>query len=142
MGADRMTLRAVLSGLCRAIAGIGSLLVSAYGAYMFNAADFRQDAVVMGLFCILPALFFPVFLVSFRSLRWSVALHWILAVGYLVDYSMLDWRTCSELGYCSGALGTVLVTLTARPVQGAFAVAASGLAGLLLRDMRRHTRSS
>jgi hypothetical protein len=132
-----MTVRAVLSGLCRTIAGMGSFLVSAYGAYICNEAHFRQDTVEMGLFCILPALFFPVFLASFRWLRWSVALHWILAAVYLIDYSMLDWRTCSELGYCRGALATVMLTFTARPVEGAFAVAAFGLAALLLQGTGR-----
>jgi|SRR5271166_5553276 len=132
-----MRIRSVILLICRLIAGAGSLLVSAYGVRSFLAADLRQDTVWMSLFCILPALSFPVFLLSFRSLRWSVALYWMLAVGYLAVYSLLDWRTCAELGYCQGVLHTVLVTLNARPVQAAFGVAVFSLAALLLRGERR-----
>jgi hypothetical protein len=91
----------------------------------------------MFLFCVLPALSFPVFLLSFKSLRWSVAMHWILAAGYLAVYSILDWRTCSELGYCQGVMRTVLQTLTARPVEGVFAVAVFNLAALFLQVKRK-----
>jgi hypothetical protein len=132
-----MKTRTVISVLCRSIAAVGSLLVSAYGAYCFDGADFRRDALAMSLFCILPALSFPVFLFSFWSLRWSVATHWILAAGYLAVYSLLDWRTCSELGTCHSLLQVVLLTLTAGPVEAPFAVAAFNLAALLLRSKKR-----
>ena len=85
-----------------------------------SIGDFRQDTLVMVLYCILPVLSFPVTLISVRSLRWSVALHWILAPAYLAVYSLLNWRTCAELGYCESVLATVLVTTTTRRVRGFF----------------------
>jgi hypothetical protein len=87
----------------------------------------------MGLYCAFPLLSFPVFLLSFKSLRWSVAAHWILAGGYLAVYSVLDWRTCSDAGYCRGVMQTVLQTLIARPVEAVFAVAAFNSAALIIR---------
>jgi len=132
-----MKIRTVTSSLCRSIAGIGSFFVSAYGVYSFEFANLRQDTLAMSLFCALPLMSFPVFLLSFRSLRCSAATHWILAAGYLAVYSVLDWRTCSEWGYCHGIMRTVLQTLTAGPVQAASAVAAFNLAALLLQGKGR-----
>jgi hypothetical protein len=126
-----------MASLCRLIVAIGSFLVTAYGVYSFDGADFARDMLAMSLFCILPFLSFPVFLVSFRSLRWSVAMHWILAAGYLSDYSALDWRTCSDSGYCNGVMQTVLQTLTARPVEAVFAVAVFNLSALYLQRKAR-----
>jgi len=128
-----MKARFAVSLLCRCVAGAGSLLVSAYGAYAYAGADFQRDTLEMVLFCVLPALSFPVFLISLKSLRWSVTVHWILAAGYLAIYSVLDWRTCSELGYCQDVMRTVLQTLTAGPVKGVFAVAVFNFAALCLR---------
>jgi hypothetical protein len=91
----------------------------------------------MGLYCALPLLCFPVFLLSFKSLRWSVTLHWILAAGYLAVYTALDWRTCSESGYCVNVMQTSLQTVTARPVEAVFAVAAFHLAALILQRKAR-----
>jgi hypothetical protein len=125
-----MKVRTVMASLCRWIVAIGSLLVTAYGVYSFDGADFGRDMLAMSLFCVLPFLSFPVFLLSFRSLRWSVVIHWILAAGYLAVYSVLDWRTCSEMGYCHGVMQTVLQTLTAQPVEAVFAVAVFNLSTL------------
>jgi ABC-type uncharacterized transport system YnjBCD permease subunit len=132
-----MKIRSVGFVVCRVIAGAGSLWVSAYGAHSFGWADLRQDTFVVGLFCALPIPSFPVFLLSFKSPQWSVALHWMLAIGYLAVYSLLDWRTCAELGYCQGVTRTVLTTLTARPVEAVFAVAILNLAALLIQDRQR-----
>jgi hypothetical protein len=132
-----MKVRFAISSLCRLAVAPGSLLVSAYGVYLFEGADFRRDTLEMGLYCGLPFLSFPVFLLSFWSLRWSVAMHWILAAGYLAVYSALDWRTCAEMGYCHGVMQTVLQTLATRPVGGVFAVAVLNLAALAFRHTRR-----
>jgi hypothetical protein len=126
----------------RTAAGILSLGVSAYGVHSFGWVDMRQDTLITGLFCILPVLSFPVFLLAFRWPFWSAAIHWLLAAGYLVIYSMLDWRTCAELGYCNGVSATVLQTLTARPVEACFAVAVLNLAAVLSRGMRRPARDA
>jgi|ERR1700677_3446446 hypothetical protein len=132
-----MKTRTVFSWLCRLVVAAGSFLVTAHGAYSYLGTDIRRDRLVMGLFCALPMLSFPVFLLSFRSLRGSVKIHWILAVGYLAVYSALDWRTCSDAGYCQGVMQTVLKTATARPVEATFAVAVFHLAALLFAPKRR-----
>ena len=132
-----MKARSVTAFICRWAVAPGSLLVSAYGVYLFEGADFRRDTLEMGLYCGLPILSFPAFLLSFWSLRWSVAMHWLLAAGYLAVYSALDWRTCAEMGYCHGVLQTVLQTLTTRPVGGVFAVAVLNLAALTLKKDAR-----
>lgn len=134
--AGEMKVRIVTSFVCRAVVGIGSFFVSAYGVYSFEFANLKQDTLAMGLFCALPLLSFPAFLLSFKSLRWSVRMHWILAAGYLAVYSMLDWRTCSEWGYCHGVARVVLQSLTAKPVQAVSAVAVLNLAALLLQGKR------
>jgi hypothetical protein len=123
--------------ICRRIARLISLAVSLLGLLSLVLADLRQDALLMGLFFILPVLSFPITLLSFRWLRLSVALQWVLAFGYLAVYSRLDWRTCSGAGYCQGAMATVLVTLTAWPVQVLFAVAVFNLAFLCLSSKAR-----
>lgn len=143
-----MKIRALTFGLFRVIAGTASALMTAYGVYLFDGAYFSRDMLVMILFCALPAMSFPVFLLSFRWLRWSVAMHWILAIGYLGVYSMLDWRTCAEREDCQGVISVVLQTLTARPVESAFAIAAFNLVMLLLncfvggKEKKQFLRSS
>jgi hypothetical protein len=132
-----MKIRKVTSSVCRSVAGLLSFFVTAYGALSFEFANFRQDTLAMSLFCALPFLSFPAFLLSFKSLRWSVRMHWILAAGYLAVYSVLDWRTCSERGYCHGVIQTALQTLTAGIMQAVFAVAVFNLAALLTRNKRR-----
>lgn len=122
---------------CRRIARLLSFAVTLLGLLSLAVADFRQDALLMGLFFFLPVLSFPITLLSFRRLGWSVALQWMLALGYLAVYSRLDWRTCSDAGYCRGAMATVLVTLTAWPVRVLFAVAVFNLALLWLSKMAR-----
>jgi hypothetical protein len=132
-----MKARSVLAWLCRLAVAIGSFLVSAYGVYSYLGADFARDMLAMGLYCALPLLCFPVFLLFFKSLRWSVTLHWMLAVAYLAVYSALDWRTCSESGYCVSVTQTLLQTLTARPVEAVFGVALFNLAALILQRKAR-----
>ena len=127
----------MLSWLCRLVTAAGSLLVSAYGVYSYMGADFARDMLAMGMFCALPMLSFPVFLLSFKSLRWSASLHWILAAAYLAVYTALDWRTCSESAYCVSVMQTLLQPLTARPVEAVFGVAVFNLAALILQRKAR-----
>jgi hypothetical protein len=132
-----MKARSVLSLLCRLVTAAGSLLVSAYGAYSYMGADFARDRLALGLYCALPLLSFPVFLLSFKTLRWSVTLHWILAAAYLAVYTALDWRTCSDSGYCVSVIQTLLQTLIARPVEAVFGVAVFNLTALILQRKTR-----
>ena len=132
-----MNLRKAVVFLLRASAGLLSFAVTAYGVYSFIAADLRQDTALVSLFCLLPALSFPVFLFSMRLPRISNAAQWVIAAAYLAVYSQLDWRTCAEAGYCDGVAGVVLRTLSTWPVEASIAVALLNVAALLLRGKQR-----
>jgi hypothetical protein len=109
--------------LGRTLTGFGSIAVSMYGLYVYSGANLNLDTLMTRLYCFVPLLSFPVFVLSFWYRRLSIGLHWAMAIVYLVVYSMLDWRTCSELGYCSGVLVTVLQTLLTLPALVTLAVA-------------------
>ena len=131
----------LLTSICRRTARLLSFAVSIYGLLPFTSADFRSDTLLMGLYCILPVLSFPVTLVSFRSLRLSVAQHWLLVFGYVAVYSMLAWRTCAESGYCEGVLSTVFATTSTWRVRGLFLVAILNLALLILKENLRREQT-
>jgi hypothetical protein len=126
-GRERMTIRRAAVVVHRVLTGIGSAILSLYGIYVYAGANLNLDTLLMSLYCFLPMLSFPVFLLSFRYRRTSVASHCTMAVVYCAVYSMLNWRSCSELGICSGVAATVLETLTTRP-----ALLSIGVAGLNL----------
>lgn len=132
-----MKLQTLMLSICQRVARLLSFAVSLYGLLSLALTSFRPGAVLISLFYILPVLSFPVTLLSFRWLRWSVACQWVLAMGYLTVYSMLNWRTCAELGYCQGVAATVLETLTTAWVQVLFAVAVFNLALLWLKNRLR-----
>jgi hypothetical protein len=135
-GFEQVKLGTMLSWLCRALAGVGSLFVSAYGVFSFSRADFAWGALEASLFCILPLLSFPAFALSFKWPRLSVAMHWLLAAAYLAVFSTLAWRTCSDAGYCQSVMGTLLKTATARPVEATFAVAVVHLGALVFQGKK------
>lgn len=112
-----MTVRRAASFFARAVAGVGSLLLAMYGLYVYSGLNLSQDPVPVSLYCFLPMLGFPAYLLGIWRLRASVVTHWVFAFVYLAAYSALDWRTCSELCYCKSVLATVLDTATARPVE-------------------------
>ena len=101
------------------------------GAYSAYSVDFRQNSVLTSLYCLLPVLSFPVFLFVRRPLR-SATLLAIMAAVYLPVYSMLDWRTCSALGYCGTVASTVLETLRTPTVLAFFGVAILSFAAMLV----------
>jgi hypothetical protein len=45
-----------------------------------------------------------------------------MALTFLGAYSSLNWRTCSELGYCQSLMATVMQTLSTNIVLAFFAV--------------------
>lgn len=102
-----------------AIAGLLSAAVTIYGTASAIGIDFRQNPVLAGLYCVLPFVAFPVFILV-KSARRSASLLAIFACGYLIVYSVLSWRTCSELGYCSGIAGTVVEIFKTRTVLAYF----------------------
>jgi hypothetical protein len=131
-----MRTRKLLAVLCWAAAGLLSLAVTGYGVYSFMSADLRRDTAITFLFCLLPALSFPVFLMPSRWMRRVAALEWAMAAGYLAVYSMLNWRSCAELAICNSALMTMRETLATWPVKASFAVAVLQLGGLLMKRSR------
>jgi hypothetical protein len=118
-----MTVRRVAVVILRSVTGVGCLVLSAYGAYLYVASGLQHDSPIVTLFCLFPMLSFPAFLLSFWRIRVAAAMQCALAAGYLTFHSMLDWRTCAELGYCGSVSSTVAGALKARSVEAAFAVA-------------------
>jgi len=131
-----MTSRRVALIFCRAVTALASLMVSLYGVYEYAGSHFSAHAPLVDLYWLLPLLSFPVFLLSFWLHRESVIAHCALAFAYLVVYSMLDWRTCSELGYCTSVAATVTQTLATRPATLTFGVAVLNFLTLLLKSSR------
>lgn len=119
-----MTIRGILWLALMTATGIVSAGVTLYGVYSAIAIDLRPNPVLTGLYCLLPVMCFPVFFLV-RPARRSTALLLILAIGYVVVFSMLNWRTCAELEYCSDVAATVLETMKT-PMVLAFVGAAIG----------------
>jgi len=128
-----MTLRAIIWVVLLSLAGIISAGVSLYGAYSALGIDFRQDSLLSGLYCGLPLLCFPVFLLV-RPQNRSTFLLSLMALTYLGAYSALNWRTCSELGYCQSLLETVMQTLSTNVVLAFFTVVILNLIAILVDD--------
>jgi hypothetical protein len=123
------------------LAGILSAGVTLYGVYSANVIDFRQDTILTGLYCLLPFLSFPAFLLV-RPAQRSAAMLAVLAVGYVGVFSALNWRTCAELGYCGSVASTVLETLKTRTVLAYFCVAAFRFAAEIVDDQKTGRRVS
>jgi hypothetical protein len=132
-----MTLRQVAHAVVRAVVGLGSLLVSAFGFYIFAASGLQHRSPLPIIFSLLPMASFPIFVFGFWRFRQSVMLHCILAVAYLGVYSAMDWRTCAEHGICGSVASTVADALKTHPVEATFAVALLNLAVLLLNPKRQ-----
>jgi hypothetical protein len=128
-----MTIRGIIWAVLLAIAAVLSIGVSLYGVYSAIRIDLRQDTVLSCLYCGLPLLCFPVFLLIRPQSRSAFVLS-LMALSYLGAYSMLNWRTCSELGYCQGMLVTVMMTMSTNVVLAFFGVVILQLIALLLDD--------
>lgn len=128
-----MKIRGIIWAVLLAIAGIISAGVSIYGAYSAWGLDFRQDTLLSCLYCGLPLLCFPIFLLI-RPPNRSAFLLSLMALAYLGAYSALNWRTCSELGYCQNLVATIMQTLSTNVVLAFFAVVILQLIALLVND--------
>ncbi|MGA7107089.1 MAG: hypothetical protein WBY75_05065, partial [Terracidiphilus sp.] len=93
--------------------------------------DFRRDTMVSTLYCIFPILSFFIFLFV-KAPKLELSLHLVIAIGYLTTFSMLNWRTCAEMGYCSSVASTVLETISTKPMLAAFAVVLCALLAILV----------
>jgi hypothetical protein len=78
-------------------------------------------------------LCFPVFLLM-RSRSQSGIVLSLMALTYLGAYSTLNWRTCSELGYCMSIMATVMQTLSTNMVLSFFGVVILTLMAQLVDD--------
>jgi hypothetical protein len=134
-----VTTRGIVWVGMRAAAGILSAVVTLHGVYSALAVDIRANSVLTALYCLFPSLSFPVF-VFVKKPRLEVLLQAGLAIGYVTTYSMLNWRTCSELAYCGTMTLTVLETTRIRSVVAAFGVVVCNVAALTL-SVRSPNRS-
>ena len=128
-----MTIRGIIWVVLLTLAGILSAGVSVYGVVASIRMDVRQDTLLSCLYCGLPALCFPVFLLVRPPRRAAVVLS-LMALTYLGAYSALNWRTCSELGYCDSLMATVMLTLSTNAVLAYFAVVILSLLAHLIDD--------
>jgi hypothetical protein len=128
-----MTLRGIIWVVLLGIAGVLSAVVTLHGVISAISIDFNQDTLLTGVYCALPILCFPVFLLI-RPPRRSAILLSLMALTYLGAYSALNWRTCSELGYCESLPAIVMLTLSTNMVLAFFAVVILSLMALLVDD--------
>jgi hypothetical protein len=116
-----------------AIAGFLSFAVLGFGLYSVWGIDARFNPVLSTLYYTLPIASFPVFLIG---LVWKRApiVQAVLALAYVPVCAMLDWRTCSSLGYCSGAASIVFLALTTKPAVAFLGTAIASCAAMVLRE--------
>jgi hypothetical protein len=114
-----MTIRGIIWAVLLALAGILSAGVTVVGLLAAIRIDLRQDTLLSLVYCGLPALCFPVFLFLRRRATFLLSL---MALTYLGAFSALNWRTCSELGYCQNSLETIMQTLSTDRVLAYFGV--------------------
>jgi len=128
-----MTIRGIIWAVLLTLAGVISAGVSLYGIYSAFGLDFRQDTLLSCLYCGLPLLCFPIFLLI-RPQNRSTFLLSLMALTYLGAYSALNWRTCSELGYCQSLVETIMQTLSTNVALAFFSVVILLLIALLVDD--------
>jgi hypothetical protein len=135
-----MTIRGIIWTILLALAGILSAGVTLFGIGRSFGVDLRQDTLLSCLYCGLPILCFPVFLLV-RPPRRAAVLLSLMALTYLGAFSALNWRTCSELGYCDSLLATVFQTLSTNMVLAFFGVVILSLLAQLADDQSLLWRS-
>jgi len=128
-----MTIRGIIWAVLLALAGVLSVGVSVRGVWSAMSIDLRQDTVLSLVYCAMPVLCFPVFFLV-RPAGRSTFLLSLMALTFLGTYSALNWRTCSELGYCESVIATTMQTLSTNVVLAFFAVVILNLIALLVDD--------
>jgi hypothetical protein len=127
-----MTIRTIGSLVLTISAGLLSFAVMAHGVFSAVVIDTRFNPVLSVLYCVLPILSFPLFLLA-QIFRKLIALQAILALAWLPVYSALNWRACASHGYCTGVAATVWMTVTTKPVLAFFGVVLLSAAALALK---------
>ena len=128
-----MTIRGIIWAILLSLAGILSAGVTFFGIGAAIGIDLRQDTLLSFLYCALPVLCCPVF-VLVRPPRRAAVLLSLMALTYLGAYSTLNWRTCSELGYCQSLTATIFQTLSTNMVLAFFTVVILSLLAQLADD--------
>jgi hypothetical protein len=128
-----MTIRGIIWGVLLCLAAVLSAGVSVHGVWAAISIDLRQDTALSLVYCAMPVLCFPVFLLV-RSASRSAFVLSLMALTFLGSYSALNWRTCSEIGYCQSVIATVLQTLSTNVVLAFFTVVILNLIALLVDD--------
>jgi hypothetical protein len=114
------------------LAGCFSCVVSLHALWSAISIDYRFFPVLSFLYCALPLLSFPVFLLAL-AFRKLVVLQAIFAVAWLPVFAALNWRTCAETGYCGSIAATVIRSLMFRFTLAFFAAAICSVAAAALR---------
>jgi hypothetical protein len=139
---NAMSVRRIGAKLFRLIAGAGSTMVSAYGAYLYMGMDLRRDTVAAVIYCLVPMLSLPFFLLSLWRYRSALILHAAAVMIFFAAYSILDWRTCAEHGYCSSAAATVWETITSRVSRAVLGVLLANFLALILSSRRQSSQAA
>jgi hypothetical protein len=119
--------------LLNVLAGILSFLVMGWGLYSVMSVDFRLNPALTILYCAIPILCFPLFLLVRlrRKPAWWMG---VAGCAFLAVYSMLNWRSCSALAVCGSVAGTVWMTLWTFPVLAFFCTTVASWAAMALRE--------
>lgn len=121
-------------------AGILSCLLMLMGMFAATRIDFRLSTVLSALYCALPVLSFPLYLLSL-VMRKLALIQAVLAAAFLPVYYALIWRTCSELETCGSFASVFLVTLMTPRALVFLGVAICGVGAWVL-DNRPAPRAS
>jgi len=119
------------SRLFTILAGVFSCLLTLYGLAAIRGLDLRQNTWLSVAYCALPLLCLPLYLLAL-PVRKALLLQVILVLTYIPVYSALNWRTCSELGYCGSVASVVLMTIATPKVLLFWGVALSSLAAFIV----------
>ncbi|HTM16001.1 MAG TPA: hypothetical protein VL135_03820 [Terracidiphilus sp.] len=128
-----MTIRGIIWAVLLAISAVLAIGVSIHGVWSAMSIDLRQDTGISLVYCAMPVLCFPVFFLVRPTSRSTFVLS-LMALTFLGAYAALNWRTCSELGYCESVITTVMQTLSTNMVLAFFGVVILNLIALLVDD--------
>lgn len=128
-----MTIRGIIWSVLIAVSAVVSAGVSVRGVWSALSIDMRQDTALTIVYCAMPILCFPVLLILRPLSRSTFALS-LMALTFVGTYSVLNWRTCSELGYCESVIATVMQTINTDFALAYFGVVILNLVALLIDD--------
>ena len=128
-----MTIRGIIWSVLIAVSAVVSAGVSVRGVWSALSIDMRQDTALTIVYCAMPILCFPVLLIL-RPLSRSTFVLSLMALTFVGAYSVLNWRTCSELGYCESVIATVMQTINTDFALAYFGVVILNLVALLIDD--------